>query len=235
MAPQEHLFKLMNLKPETYDAAIALFINVQARTAPGSGYNLGPLSTGLPAVCAYFASQQLRNNDLSEKVAQQSSCLNQKDFAKTLTIVRTVLSTNNSDPIPESPTKKRRIAVTSPPKKNLPTSPRQVSARLSVSHPDPISESPTKKHRITVTTPPPKMILRASPRQVSAQLSVSHPSHTPTEEVSAAGLDDDEPESDLPHRRRFRPVFLDHAQWYARDPRLDREWKNANAHSGPMV
>jgi hypothetical protein len=34
-------------------------------------------------------------------------------------------------------------------------------------------------------------------------------------------------------RRRFRPVFLDHKQWYQRDPRLDREWKRVET-LGPL-
>jgi hypothetical protein len=33
--------------------------------------------------------------------------------------------------------------------------------------------------------------------------------------------DDDEPEE------RFRPVFLDHQQWYQRDPRIAQEWEEA--------
>jgi hypothetical protein len=54
----EHLLKRMNLKSETYSAALALLITVQAKTGPGSGYNLGSHSTGLPALCAYVASQE---------------------------------------------------------------------------------------------------------------------------------------------------------------------------------
>ncbi|KAF4577244.1 hypothetical protein EYR36_005231 [Pleurotus pulmonarius] len=34
--------------------------------------------------------------------------------------------------------------------------------------------------------------------------------------------------------RRFRPVFLDHKQWYKRDPRLTRIWRTAEEHKESM-
>lgn len=44
--------------------------------------------------------------------------------------------------------------------------------------------------------------------------------------IDAPITSDDESEPDEPIvRRRFRPVYLEHKQWHAKDPRLERKWK----------
>jgi hypothetical protein len=45
----------------------------------------------------------------------------------------------------------------------------------------------------------------------------------------------DESEDEIPPPRRFRPVYLDHKQWFSRDPRLNRIWKQAEKQKRDMV
>jgi len=47
---------------------------------------------------------------------------------------------------------------------------------------------------------------------------------------ASASSDEEEEEDELLPPRRFRPVFLDHKQWYGRDPRLDRMWRRGEIH-----
>lgn len=59
MAPTDDLL-LRNLcqNSETISKAKAILLQAQAYTRPGSGYNLGPYTNGLPAICAYIASER---------------------------------------------------------------------------------------------------------------------------------------------------------------------------------
>ncbi|CCM03188.1 uncharacterized protein FIBRA_05310 [Fibroporia radiculosa] len=79
--------------PETLTRAQVLLHAAILKTGPGSGYNLGTDVVGLPAICAYLASQELNNGDVSEKVAQTASCLAPKFFKSTVKIVQQALAT----------------------------------------------------------------------------------------------------------------------------------------------
>ena len=49
----------------------------------------------------------------------------------------------------------------------------------------------------------------------------SHPQATMTQD------EEEGDETERPPWRRFRPVFLDHKQWYSQDRRIKRIWKEA--------
>ncbi|KXN81488.1 hypothetical protein AN958_04534 [Leucoagaricus sp. SymC.cos] len=67
---------------ETISLARTLVPLAKARTKQGSGHHFSGLATSLPAICAYIASQQLNNNDVSLEAARQASCLKPNDFKK---------------------------------------------------------------------------------------------------------------------------------------------------------
>lgn len=90
--PEEDQLRLVCSQAATFTKAKILLQQAKTKTRPGSGYHIGADSViGLPAVCAYLASQQLNNGDISQTVAQTSSCLNEKVFLKTLKTVREAL------------------------------------------------------------------------------------------------------------------------------------------------
>ncbi|KAF8955955.1 hypothetical protein BDZ97DRAFT_227676 [Flammula alnicola] len=110
---------------------------------------------------------------------------------------------------PETSTKKRKLEF----KPVSPGSP-------------PATTSPTtKKAPFTLPSLPPPP---APPRFSPLQRIVTTASAIPVVDVDAsASSDESEPEEPAP-RRRFRPVYLEHKQWEARDPRLTRIWKKAD-------
>ena len=55
MAHNAHLLNNMNLMPETLELAKTILREATLKTKPGSGYEIGSRSTGLPAICAYIA------------------------------------------------------------------------------------------------------------------------------------------------------------------------------------
>jgi hypothetical protein len=59
MAPNAHLLQNLCREPETLAEAQVILRLAQNKTGPGSGHELGPHTTGLPAICAYIASQRL--------------------------------------------------------------------------------------------------------------------------------------------------------------------------------
>ncbi|KAL6303482.1 hypothetical protein BKA93DRAFT_854015 [Sparassis latifolia] len=79
-------------RQETFTKSEALFHSAVAKTGPGSGYSLGDASVGLPAICAYIASLELGNGDVSEKVAQTASCVTVKQFKTAVQTVRAALA-----------------------------------------------------------------------------------------------------------------------------------------------
>ncbi|CAL1713274.1 unnamed protein product [Somion occarium] len=83
--------------PVTGVRAEILLALAKAKTGPGSGYDLGKGSSGLAAICAYLASEELGNGDVTEKQAQSSACLDPKVFHKTLNSVRTVLGADKNN------------------------------------------------------------------------------------------------------------------------------------------
>ncbi|KAG2352594.1 hypothetical protein BDR07DRAFT_1615638 [Suillus spraguei] len=56
----------------------------------GTGY-LVAHPNALPGICAYLASEELNNNEVSQKAAVASACISQNDFTKALNIVRQAL------------------------------------------------------------------------------------------------------------------------------------------------
>ncbi|KAG5335375.1 hypothetical protein C0989_001308 [Termitomyces sp. Mn162] len=88
MAPHDDLLRTICHSDETFHEAQNILRTAKQRTGPLSGFNLGPLITGLPAVCAYIASTNLNNTDVTRKNAQIASCLKQSDFIKVLETVK---------------------------------------------------------------------------------------------------------------------------------------------------
>ncbi|KAG1729565.1 hypothetical protein EDB19DRAFT_1938373 [Suillus lakei] len=66
---------------ETYEKAQAILRLAKAKTGPGSGY-LVAHPNALPGICAYLASEELNNNEVSQKAAVASACISQNDFTK---------------------------------------------------------------------------------------------------------------------------------------------------------
>lgn len=93
LRPQEQQIRKLCAKRETISKARELLHSASVRTGPGTGYNLGEGKSGLPAICAFIASQELGNGDVSEKIAQTASCLKPILFKTTLKTVRSVLAT----------------------------------------------------------------------------------------------------------------------------------------------
>ncbi|KAF8628682.1 hypothetical protein AX15_003803 [Amanita polypyramis BW_CC] len=91
MAHNIHLLNNMNLNPETLELAKSILRETTVRTKPGSGFELGPHTTGLPAICAYIASKRLKTNDLTRGTAQVASCLKNTDFEKAFHIVEAAI------------------------------------------------------------------------------------------------------------------------------------------------
>ncbi|KAJ7080512.1 hypothetical protein C8R44DRAFT_540279, partial [Mycena epipterygia] len=67
---------------KTIDEATRLFLIARANTGAGSGFDLGEDRTGLAAVCAYLASQNLNNTNVTFDAAQIASCQSKPKFKK---------------------------------------------------------------------------------------------------------------------------------------------------------
>ncbi|KAF5377882.1 hypothetical protein D9615_006679 [Tricholomella constricta] len=91
MAPHDDLLRSICNSEETLNDALAVLRLAQQKTAPGSGYELGPHRTGLPAISAYIASRRLNNNDVTRNNAQVASCLKASDFEKALFTVEAAI------------------------------------------------------------------------------------------------------------------------------------------------
>ncbi|KAK0504304.1 hypothetical protein EDD18DRAFT_1345195 [Armillaria luteobubalina] len=90
MSQNNHLFNRLCDDIETRETAKEIYRLANAKTRPGSGFDLGALRTGLPAICV------LKNNQISRASAQQSSCLKPSDFDKGVTAVESALGTGTS-------------------------------------------------------------------------------------------------------------------------------------------
>ncbi|KAI0354887.1 hypothetical protein OH77DRAFT_1480990 [Trametes cingulata] len=99
---------------ETFERAKDVLHTASIKTAPGSGYDLGPGSSGLPAICAYIAAQELGDNDVTEQIAQAASCLKPRVFKTTLNTVKSALSAASASASPSkgSPSKATARNVT---------------------------------------------------------------------------------------------------------------------------
>ncbi|KZT12080.1 uncharacterized protein LAESUDRAFT_808977 [Laetiporus sulphureus 93-53] len=100
--PQQAQLKKLCAKGETLAKAQVLLHAASMRTGPGTGYALRDGRGCLPAICAYIASEELGNADVSEKVAQTASCLAPKDFKAALNAVRAALASQTSNNVEES-------------------------------------------------------------------------------------------------------------------------------------
>lgn len=133
--------------------------------------------------------------------------------------------------LPSKDTPKKRVAVDA-----------QIDNRMEVD--EAIPETPTKKRKVdsftqhlatSSRTPSASPIKKNAPRISSSLLPKIAP-RARVEAIDAApnpflddSSDSDESGNDEPAAAlRFRPIYLEHEQWYARDPRLTRIWKKAN-------
>ncbi|KLO06637.1 hypothetical protein SCHPADRAFT_1002244 [Schizopora paradoxa] len=91
MSADAQLRKIVT-KEETLEHAREILSLARVKTGPGSGRNLGPSAVGLPAVCAFLASERLGNNDVPEELAQKASCLAPRNFQSVVNTLRTALS-----------------------------------------------------------------------------------------------------------------------------------------------
>ncbi|KAM5530177.1 hypothetical protein V8D89_016159 [Ganoderma adspersum] len=99
----DQLVRLLCHNDATFAKAKAILHTASLKTAHGSGHDLGPGASGLPAVCAYIAAEQLGDDEIDEKTAQAASCLKPKVFKTTLNTVRAALAAAAAA---TSPTKK---------------------------------------------------------------------------------------------------------------------------------
>ncbi|TFY67864.1 hypothetical protein EVJ58_g1359 [Rhodofomes roseus] len=84
---QDAIFRLSDDK-ETRALALNLLNTAALATGPGTGYDLREGLSGLPAICAYIASE---HGDVAERVAQGASCLKPKVWRSTLKTVQAAL------------------------------------------------------------------------------------------------------------------------------------------------
>ncbi|EPQ50968.1 hypothetical protein GLOTRDRAFT_141133 [Gloeophyllum trabeum ATCC 11539] len=148
-----------------------------------------------------------------------------------------------ADTLPQTPSKRRRVAAT--PTSGSMTSQDEASA---LSAPSPtklpglnltgIQEDVSEQTTLQQPTPVPPAVGSATPRR-SSRLSQPEP-ETPASEVVEDGPrssdeEQDDREKGLSRSRQFRCPFLDRRQWYRRDPKIEREWKMAEAFKQRMV
>ncbi|KAI0080653.1 hypothetical protein K474DRAFT_1672428 [Panus rudis PR-1116 ss-1] len=81
---------------DTRVRAELLLQSAKMKTGPGTGYDLGEARSGLAAICALLASEELGNGDVNEKLAQTTSCLHPKVFANALKTVRSSLNAGSN-------------------------------------------------------------------------------------------------------------------------------------------
>ncbi|KAG6830577.1 hypothetical protein H0H92_016028 [Tricholoma furcatifolium] len=98
MAPQDDLLRNICQSEETFQKAQSVLRIAQQRTGPGSGFELGPLKAGLPAICAYIASSNLNNTDVTLNNAQVASCLKKSDFNWALNVVQNAMEDREDSP-----------------------------------------------------------------------------------------------------------------------------------------
>ncbi|KAG5646013.1 hypothetical protein DXG03_004615 [Asterophora parasitica] len=92
MAPHDDLLRNLCGSDETFNEAQSVLRLAKQKTGPGSGHDLGPHKTGLPAICAYIASTRLNSSDVTRKNAQVASCLKASDFDRILFLVKTAIA-----------------------------------------------------------------------------------------------------------------------------------------------
>ncbi|KAJ7701455.1 hypothetical protein B0H17DRAFT_1176464 [Mycena rosella] len=82
MAPQMETMEKLCHDAKTLQEAKKILVIARTSTAVGSGFDLGEARTGLEAVCAYLASQDLNNTNVTIEAAQIASCQTMPKFKK---------------------------------------------------------------------------------------------------------------------------------------------------------
>ncbi|KAF9643594.1 hypothetical protein BDM02DRAFT_3191430 [Thelephora ganbajun] len=81
-------FRRFQLDPEAFDLAKQIYRQIQVKTAPGSGHELGASIVGVPAIAAYLACIHLNSSDVDYNTAASASCVRPVVFKKILGIVQ---------------------------------------------------------------------------------------------------------------------------------------------------
>ncbi|KDQ25704.1 hypothetical protein PLEOSDRAFT_1106608 [Pleurotus ostreatus PC15] len=149
---------------------------------------------------------------------------------------------------PTSPAKRRKL---DPPVRSE-TAAEPSASDVPVDPPTPSTRSITIRRQPAIAPPPATtsqdVATISTPRRQRSSVSVSPSKKSRGKEpevdvVDTSAMDvDEDAESSSPSddgdvlvSRRFRPVFLDHKQWYRRDPRMARIWRTAEAHKEAMT
>jgi hypothetical protein len=112
----EAQLKRFQLDPETFDLAKQIYRQIQVKTAPGSGHELGAGVIGIPAISAYLACVQcvhagrirshvcvtnshtsLNSNDVDYTTAATASCVRPGVFKKMLGIAQDLVKIEPPD------------------------------------------------------------------------------------------------------------------------------------------
>jgi hypothetical protein len=164
------------------------------------------------------------------KGAQNSSPLKKRKVASIRSDTEDIDSDDEMALLPKTPTKKQKVDSSS----KLMTR----SATKSSIESAPSSRASSEESNASLAETPEDQSSSArvpsSPRPTSTRYRVPDQSRVRSDAMdidSESGVEVEEPT--LP--KRFRPVFLDYKQWYQRDPRLEREWKDAEKHKESML
>ncbi|KAF4590219.1 hypothetical protein EYR40_009384 [Pleurotus pulmonarius] len=148
---------------------------------------------------------------------------------------------------PTSPTKRRKLDPPIQPESVV--EPSVAPADL----PTPSTRSITVRRQPAIAPPPAAtaqdVATISTPRRQHSSVSASPSKKSRGKEpeaniVDSSAMDVDEgaesssspsDDGDVLVLRRFRPIFLDHKQWYRRDPRMARIWRTAEAHRETMA
>lgn len=103
------------------------------------------------------------------------------------------------------------------------------AASEDISAPATPSRRTPRRQRTTADTSTPARTPTTPRRAAKAPARPLSPSPQPSDAADAREPQESESDSDgaLPPPRRYRPAFLDRAQWATRDPRAEREWTAA--------
>ncbi|KAF5311702.1 hypothetical protein D9611_009551 [Ephemerocybe angulata] len=93
---EEEKLKQMGCSAEVYQKALGLTHKAKVATKPGTGRELGELSTALVPICALMASEELNSSDVTIDAAQAASCLKKADFNKAQQIIRAALGSGST-------------------------------------------------------------------------------------------------------------------------------------------
>jgi hypothetical protein len=143
--------------------------------------------------------------------------------------------------IMETPNKKRiKLTFSAPSKAAL--SPGASSSRVTLDMvaetEEPMEVDPSQKQPSATVTSESHFTPRRSTRLLSSPTKVSPTKRTPTPRSKSKHAHStlvEEDGSEFPQPTRVRPVFLDHKQWFSRDPRIQREIKRGDELNQKML